>query len=94
MKCAAYCCSRARLPDHDVAHQGGRGWQVAGNRGEVERSDRVHEALEWAIVGPVPYPGEEIGWSSKMRRAKATLNRQKSISSQAASISACCTVLP
>ena len=38
-------------------------------------------------------PGEEIGWLARISRAKATLNRQKSISSQAASISACCTVL-
>ncbi len=35
-------------------------------------------------------PGEETGWSLSSRRAKSTLKRRKSISSQAASISACC----
>ena len=32
--------------------------------------------------------GDETGWSARIRRAKTTLNRQKSMSSQAASISA------
>ena len=45
---------RRRLPDDRVAHQRRRGGQVAGDRGEVERRDRVDEALERAVVGAVP----------------------------------------
>ena len=48
---------RRRLPDHRVAHQRRRGRQVAGDRGEVERRDRVDEALERAVVGAVPDAG-------------------------------------
>ena len=48
---------RRRLPEHRVAHQRGRGRQVAGDRGEVERRDRVDEALERAVVGAVPDAG-------------------------------------
>ena len=44
-----------RLPDDYVAHQCWRRRQIAGNRGEVERSNGVHEALERAIVGLVPH---------------------------------------
>ena len=83
---------RRRLPDHRVAHQRRRGRQVAGDRGEVERRDRVDEALQRPVVDPVPHAGDEIGWSLTICRANATLNRRKSISSQAASISACWTV--
>ena len=43
-----------RLPHDRVAHQRRRGRQVAGDRGEVERRDRVDEALERAVVGAVP----------------------------------------
>ena len=46
---------RRRLPDHRVAHQRGRGGQVAGDRGEVERGDGQHEALQRAVVQPVPH---------------------------------------
>ena len=45
------------LPDDGVAHQRRRGRQVAGDRGEVERRDRVDEALERAVVGAVPDAG-------------------------------------
>ena len=48
---------RRGLPDDRVAHQGRRGRQVAGDRGEVERRDRVDEALERAVVGAVPDAG-------------------------------------
>ena len=86
---------RRRLPDDGVAHQRRRGRQVAGDRGEVERRDRVDEALQRAVVGAVP---DAAGcWRSAARRGSAgrsaTLNRQKSISSQAASISAWYAVL-
>ena len=46
-----------RLPDDRVAHQRRRGRQVAGDGGEVERRDRVDEALERAVVGAVPDAG-------------------------------------
>ena len=46
---------RRRLPHDGVAHQRRRGRQVAGDRGEVERRDRVDEALERAVVGAVPH---------------------------------------
>ena len=39
-------------------------------------------------------PGELIGWSARISRANATLNRRKSTSSHAESISACWAVLP
>ena len=45
---------RRRLPHHRVAHQRRSGRQVAGDRGEVERRDRVDEALERAVVHAVP----------------------------------------
>ncbi len=45
------------LPDHRVAHQGRRGRQVAGDGGEVERRDRVDEAVQRPVVHPVPHPG-------------------------------------
>ena len=38
-----------------VAHQRRRGGQVAGDRGEVERRDRVDEPLERPVVGAVPH---------------------------------------
>ena len=77
-----------RLPHHGVAEQRGRGRQVAGDRGEVERRDREHEALERAVLQPVPAAGDRRGLLGEQAPAKCTLNRQKSISSQAASISA------
>ena len=43
-----------RLPHHHVAEQRGRGRQVPGDRGEVERRDREHEALERPVLHPVP----------------------------------------
>ena len=46
-----------RLPDHDIAEQGGCGRQVAGDRREVERRDREHESLERAVLEPVPRAG-------------------------------------
>ncbi len=46
---------RRRLPQHGVAHERRRGRQVAGDRGEVERRDRVDEALERPVVGAVPH---------------------------------------
>ena len=80
---------RRRLPDHRVAHQRGRGGQVAGDRGEVERRDRVDEALERAVVHAVPHARRAAAAGSRgSARAKATLKRQKSASSHAASISA------
>jgi hypothetical protein len=79
----------ARLPDHGVAHQRRGGRQVAGDRGEVERRDGVDEALERPVVDRFQTPGELIGCSARICRGRsATLKRQKSISSQAASISA------
>ncbi len=48
---------RRRLPHHGVAHQRRRGRQVAGDRGEVERGDRVDEALERPVLDPVPDAG-------------------------------------
>jgi hypothetical protein len=45
------------LPDHRVAHQGRRGGQVAGDGGEVERGDGVDDALQRAVVHPVPDAG-------------------------------------
>ena len=48
---------RRRLPHHHVAEQRRRGRQVAGDRGEVERRDRQHEALERAVLEPVPRAG-------------------------------------
>ena len=68
-----------RLPDHRVAHQRGSGREVGGDRGEVERGDGQHEALERAVVQPVPHPGPLSGCCSRISRAKATLKRQKSV---------------
>ena len=48
---------RRGLPHDDVAHERGRERQVAGDGGEVERRDRVDEALERAVVEPVPDAG-------------------------------------
>src|SRR4051812_41893383 len=45
-----------RLPDHGVAHEGRRRRKVAGDRGEVERRDRVDEAFEGPVVAAVPEP--------------------------------------
>ena len=54
ISCAARCCVGDGLPHDGVAHERrGRG-QVAGDRGEVERRDRVDEALQGAVVGAVP----------------------------------------
>jgi hypothetical protein len=47
---------RRCFPQHRVAHQGRRGRQVAGNRGEIERGNRVDEALERTEVDPVLHP--------------------------------------
>ncbi len=46
-----------RLPHDGVAHQRRRRRQIAGNRGEVERRDRVDEAVQRAVVAAVPLPG-------------------------------------
>ncbi len=46
---------RRGLPQHHVAHQRRRGRQVAGDGGEVERGDRVDEALQRAVVAAVPH---------------------------------------
>src|SRR5213592_4746589 len=48
---------RGRLPDHGVAHERGRRGEVAADRREVERRDRVHEPLERAVVEEVPGTG-------------------------------------
>ena len=45
------------LPDHGVAHEGGRGRQVARDRGEVEGRNREHEAFEWPVLHAVPNAG-------------------------------------
>ena len=85
---------RGRLPDDRVAHQRGRGRQVAGDRREVEGRDRVDEALERPVLEPIPDAGR-ARWAAPHRCASMyrTLKRQKSISSQAESISAWCAVL-
>ena len=81
--------ARRRLPDDGVAHQRRRGRQVAGNRREVERRDRVDEALERPVLELVPH---RVRADRLLRVAaparKDGLKRQKSISSDAASISA------
>ena len=46
---------RRRLPDDGVAHERRGQWQVARDGGEVERRDGEHEALERAVVHPVPH---------------------------------------
>ena len=94
MKCAANCWVGDGFQTTVLPISAGRGGQVAGDRGEVERRDRVDEALERAVVDPVPdarraTPAARPGSAA----AKCTLKRQKSISSQAASISAWCAVL-
>ena len=43
------------LPHHGVAHQRRGGRQVAGDGGEVERRDRVDEAVQRPVVHPVPH---------------------------------------
>ena len=45
-----------RLPHHGVAHQRRRRRQIAGDRGEVERCDRIDEAVQRAVVAAVPFP--------------------------------------
>ncbi len=45
---------RRGLPHHDVAEQGRRGRQVAGDRGEVEGGDGQNEAFERPVFHPVP----------------------------------------
>ena len=45
---------RGRLPDDRVSHQRRRRRQVGADRGEVERADREHEALERPVLHPVP----------------------------------------
>ena len=45
---------RRRLPEDDVPHQRRGARQVAGDRREVERRDREDEALERAVLEPVP----------------------------------------
>ncbi len=54
VQCADERLGRGRLPHHDVAHQRRRGGQVAADGGEVERGDRVDEALERTVVRAVP----------------------------------------
>ena len=51
---------RRRLPHHHVAEQRGRGRQVTRDRGEVERRDGQHEALERAVLHPVPGAGRRL----------------------------------
>ena len=50
-----------RLPHHRVAHERGRGRQVAADRREVERRDGVDEALERPVVHPVPHARRGVG---------------------------------
>ena len=50
-----------RLPDHDVAHQRRSGRQVAADRREVERGDRVDEPLERPVIHPVPGQRPRLG---------------------------------
>ena len=45
---------RGGLPEHRVAHQRGRGRQVAADRREVERADGEDEAFERPVLQPVP----------------------------------------
>ena len=47
--------ARCRLPHDRAAHQRRGGRQVAADRREVERRDRVHEPFEPAIVGLIPH---------------------------------------
>jgi hypothetical protein len=50
-----------RLPHDRVAHERGRGRQVARDGGEVERGDRGDEPVERPVVEPVPHPGAGLG---------------------------------
>ena len=43
-----------RLPEHRVAHERGRGGEIASDRREIERRYRVDESLQRAIVRLVP----------------------------------------
>ena len=88
MACAASCCV-------------GDGFQITtlpSRAGAVGRLAAIEVKLNGVIARTKPssgrysirfqVPGEDTGCSASSRRAKCTLNRQKSISSQAASISA------
>ncbi len=44
-----------RLPYHRIAHDRGRGGEIAADCGEVERRDGVHEPLEGPVFHPVPH---------------------------------------
>ena len=49
--------ARRRLPDRHAAHEHGRRGQVAADRREVERRDRVDEPLERPVLELVPDAG-------------------------------------
>src|SRR5438132_859830 len=49
-----------RLPHDGVAHDRGRGRQVAADRREVERRQREHEALERPQLLHVPHAGAAV----------------------------------
>ena len=84
--------TRAKLEDGEWVIDGAK--QFITNSGTdisgcVTITARTGESEISNIIGPNGTPGDEIGWSLTICRANATLNRRKSISSHAASISAC-----
>ena len=86
---AAQHRARRRLPDHRVAHQRGSGRQVAADRGEIEWRNGIDEAFERPVVHAVPHPvGAERLLARTAPGRRYALNRKKSISSDAESISA------
>ena len=52
---------RRGFPQHGVPHQGRRGWQIAGNGGEVERCDGKDESFEGAVLDLVPVAEHGLG---------------------------------
>ena len=82
-----------RLPHDGAAHHRRRRRQVGADRREVERRDGEHEALERARLELVPHARRrERLLRRRCARRSAQFQRQKSIDSQAASISAWCAV--
>ncbi len=47
--------ARRRLPHSDAAHERGRRRQIASDRREVERRDRIDEPLESAVLELIPH---------------------------------------
>ncbi len=76
-----------RRPQTGVAHQSWGGRQIAAIEVKANRRDRVDETVQRAVVD-CSIPATDRLLLQNLSRAKAMLNRQKSISSQTASISA------